>query len=123
MNTKDNPNTNVFNEGINSEKEIVCSRQKPSIPSLLRQVVPDEMEIIPVGPGSDGRPIYIITENLICGTAEDIIEYLIESSVLYDTDPGLDIIKVGESMEGSLYILTQFVIGGTAGGLIEHFGC
>ena len=123
MNAKDNHNTNVFNEDINSDKETMCSRQKPDIPPLLAQVVPAEMQITLLGPGPDGRPVYMISQDLICGTAEDIIEYLIDSSLLYDTDPGLDIIKVGEGMEGSLYILTQFVLGGTAGGIIEHFAC
>ena len=123
MNAKDNHNTNVFNEDFNSDKETMCSRQEQGIPSLLRQVVPAEMDITSVGPGSDGRPVYMISKDLIYGTAEDIIEYLIDSSLLYETDPGLDIIRVGEGIEGSLYILTQFVLGGTAGGIIEHFAC
>ena len=119
-------NTNaesVPNKQPKQDETIVRSHQEQYIPSLLRQVVPAEMRITPVGPGPDGRPVYIVTKDLIYGTAEDIIEYLIDSSLLYDTDPGLDIIKVGEGMEGSLYILTQFVLGGTAGGIIEHFGC
>ena len=123
MNAKDNHKTNVFNEDFNLDKETMCSRRKSSIPPLLAQVVPAEMRISVLGPGPDGHPIYMVTRELICGTAEDIIEYLIDSSLLYDTDPGLDIIKVGEGMEGSLYILTQFVLGGTAGGIIEHFAC
>lgn len=123
MNTKDNHKANIFNEDFNSDKETMCSRQKPDIPPLLAQVVPAEMRITVLGPGTDGRPVYMISKDLIYGTAEDIIEYLIDSSLLYETDPGLDIIRVGEGIEGSLYILTQFVLGGTAGGIIEHFAC
>lgn len=135
MNEKTNSNQYQHNANANAnaksvpngqpkpEEKTVCSRQKPSIPSLLRQVVPGEMKITPVGPGPDDRPIYMVTKELAYGTAEDIIKYLMENLLLSDPDVEAYISKAGAEAEGQLYAVTQFILGGTAGGIIEHFGC
>ena len=131
MNGKTNSNQSQHNTNAESvpnkqpkqDETIVRSQQEQYIPSLLRQVVPAEMEIIPVGPGPDDRPIYIVTKELIYGTAEDIVEYLMDNLLLSDPEIELDIFKVGEGINGPLYVLSQFILGGTAGGIIEHFGC
>ena len=123
MNAKDNHKANVFSEDFNSDKETVCSRRKSSIPPLLAQVVPAEMRISVLGPGPDGRPIYMVTRELICGTAEDIIEYLMENLLLSDPEVEAYISKAGVGIEGPLYAVTQFVLGGSAGSIIEYFGC
>lgn len=123
MNAKDNHKTNVFNEDFNLDKETMCSRRKSSIPPLLAQVVPAEMRISVLGPGPDGHPIYMVTRELICGTAEDIIEYLMENLLLSDPEVEAYISKAGVGIEGPLYAVTQFVLGGSAGSIIEYFGC
>ena len=105
------------------DTQTVISQQKQGIPPLLAQVVPDEMDIISVGPGPDGRPVYIVTRELAYGTAEGVIKYLMENSLLSDPDIEAYISIEGTGIDGTLYAVTQFILGGTAGGLIEYFGC
>lgn len=120
-------NTNaksVPNKQPKPDEKTVYSRLEQGIPSLLAQVVPAEMRIISLELETDGRPIYAVTKALIYGTAEDIIEYLMDNLLLGDPDVDIGIAKVGEEegIEG-LYVLYQFILGGTAGGIIEYFGC
>ena len=96
------------------DTQTVSSQQKQGIPPLLAQVV---------GPGPDGRPVYIVTRELAYGTAEDVIKYLMENSLLSDPDIEAYISIEGTGIDGTLYAVTQFILGGTAGGLIEYFGC
>lgn len=131
MKEKTNSNQSPYDSNANSvpnkqpkqDETLVRSQQEQYIPSLLRQVVPAEMRITPVGPGPDGRSVYMVTKDLIYGTAEDIVEYLMDNLLLSDHEIELDIFKVGEGIDGPLYVLSQFILGGTAGGIIEHFGC
>lgn len=131
MKEKTNSNQSPYDSNANSvpnkqpkqDETIVRSQQEQYIPSLLRQVVPAEMRITPVGPGPDGRPVYMVTKDLIYGTAENIVEYLIENLLLSDSEYETYISKAGAGRKGPLYRLYQFILGGTAGGIIEHFGC
>lgn len=131
MKEKTNSNQSPYDSNANSvpnkqpkqDETIVRSQQEQYIPSLLRQVVPAEMRITPVGPGPDGRPVYMVTKDLIYGTAEDIVKYLIENLLLSDPEIEAYISIAGEGTEGTLYAVTQFILGGSAGGIIEYFGC
>lgn len=116
-------NTSVPNKQPKPDEKTVYSRLGQGIPFLLAQVVPAEMEIISVGPGRDGRTLYMVTKELAHGTAENIIEYLMENLLLSDPDVEAYISKAGTGIEGPLYAVTQFILGGTAGGIIEYFGC
>lgn len=106
------------------DEKTVYSRLGQGIPFLLAQVVPAEMRITSLEIKKDGRPIYAITKALIYGTAEDIVEYLMDNSLLCDPDVEVDIAKVGEEegIEG-LYVLYQFILGGDEVGIVNHFGC
>lgn len=131
MNEKTNSNQSQHNTNAKSvpykqpkqDETIVRPQPEQGIPPLLAQVVPAEMEIISVGPGRDGRTLYMVTKELAHGTAENIIEYLMENLLLSDPDVEAYISKAGTGIEGPLYAVTQFILGGTAGGIIEYFGC
>lgn len=132
MNEKSNLNQSQHNTYAKSvpnvqskvDEKTVYSRLEQGIPFLLAQVVPAEMKITSLEVKKDGRPIYAITQALIYGTAEDIVEYLMDNSLLCDPDVEVDIAKVGEEegIEG-LYVLYQFILGGDEVGIVNHFGC
>ena len=111
----------VPNKQPNPYAQTVRSRLDQGIPYRLAQVVPAELRVTSLELYQDGRPVYVVTKDLIYGTAEDIVEYLMDSLLLCDPKIELDIFKVDEGIDGSLYILNQFIVGGDIVGLINHF--
>lgn len=57
------------------DKDAMRHRLEKGIPHLLAMVLPPEMEISVADICCD-EPVYIVPQIPICGTAEDIIEYL-----------------------------------------------
>ena len=122
MNRKNSHNKGVPNWQPKPDEKTVSSRVKQGIPLQLAQVVPAGMRITSLELCHDGRLIYAITKALICGTAEDIIEYLMSNLLLCDPDVDVQIAKVGAGIEGPWYVLYQFILGGDDVGIINYFG-
>lgn len=109
-------------EQFKPDRKTICSRLAYGIPLQLALAVPDEMEITAFGPSVDGSPIYVISEILVYGTAEDIIEYVIDNALFPASDLDVEIKKVGAGINGSLYILRQYFYSGTAESILDYFG-
>lgn len=123
-------NTNakgIPNKQPKPEEKTVCSRLEQGIPFRLAQVVPSEMEIVSLGKiQSTGVPLYGIRKIHAYGTAEDIVEYMMDTMFLrfisHDRRRDADLIEVGEGINGPLYILHQYVYAGTVEEIMDHFG-
>lgn len=107
------------------DKKTLCFRLEQGIPLQLALTVPAEMEISSDGLPQDlGVPLYNIYKVLACGTAEDIIEYMINTDRFDDVvyGFGVTITKVGAGIDGCpLYILRHFISGGSAKEIMDSW--
>ena len=114
-------NKSVPIEQFKPDKKTICSRLEQDIPPQLAEVVPAEMDIIANGTSFDGIPIYGISKVLACGTAEDIIEFILDNYLFCCPGLDADIIKVGAITDGPLYIIRENLCEGRVENILDYF--
>lgn len=132
MNEKTNSNqfqhdsnaNSVPNKQPKTDTHTICSRMEQGIPFQLAQGVPAGMEIIKNGRLQDtNEPLYLIRRNLAYGTAEDIIDFLVETLYNWGFGFSANISEVGEDLDDPRYILRENIYIGTEEDIIDYFGC